>query len=141
MSCPYFYPVEARSGSPMLPLGELWAGECMAAPGAAQPPGQTCCNMGYARGRCNNFPEGDGPDAARFTISQFNHSRHEGSALGIQYVLERDHLPFAHGRLDYSTQAGGFAQAPPSGTLARQAQAYAESFLRRKKESGWKENQ
>jgi hypothetical protein len=135
MSCPYFYPVEARSGSPMLPLGELWAGECTAAPGAPYPPGQDCCNMGYARGHCHNFPDGDGPDAARFMISS-----HENSTIGILYVLERDHLPFAHGTLEYSCAAGGFLEAPPSGTLARQAQAYAESFLRRKKESGWKEN-
>ena len=112
----------------MLPLGEFWAGECRAMREAVQAAGHPGCNMGYARGSCAQFPVDDGPDAVRFTIC-----RHEGAAVGIQYVLERDHLPFAHGRLECPAQA-------ESEILARQAQAYVESYLRHKKENGWKEN-
>jgi hypothetical protein len=90
----------------------------------------TTCNLGYARGECARFPEGDGPDAVRFTISS-----HHGAVIGICYVVERDHHPFAHGRLEYSTAAAIFATPPETATLARQAQAYVESYLRRKKES------
>jgi hypothetical protein len=46
--------------------------------------------------------------------------------------VERDHHPFAHGRLDYSTQTGVFAERPAGEILERQAQAYAESYRRRK---------
>jgi hypothetical protein len=90
----------------------------------------TTCNLGYARGECARFPEGDGPDAVRFTISS-----HRGAVIGIGYVVERDHHPFAHGSLEYFTAAAIFATPPETATLARQAQAYVESYLRRKKES------
>jgi len=121
----------------MLPLGDWWTGVCHAVPDAPQDAGGigcdtsrgTTCNLGYARGECARFPEGDGPDAVRFTISS-----HEDSAIGLYYVVERDHHPFAHGRLVYSLAAAAFMTAPESATLARQAQAYVESYLRRKKE-------
>ena len=79
---------------------------------------------------CARFPEGDGPDAARFTVS-----RHENTVVGIDYVLERDHHPFANGRLEYSLASGAFLAPPESATLSRQAQAYVESYLRRREES------
>jgi hypothetical protein len=112
----------------MLPLGELWSGECRAVPGAPRTADHACCNMGYARGSCERFPEDAGPDAVRFSIC-----RHEGEAVSIQYVLERDHLPFAHGRLEHPA-------VTESELLTRQARAYVESYLRRKKENRCKEN-
>jgi hypothetical protein len=134
MACPYFYPVEARTGSAVLPLGDWWTGVCQAIPSAPyQTDGNACdtgCNLGYARGECDRFPEGDGPDAVRFTISS-----HENDRVGIYYTVERDHHPFAHGRLEYSTDIRAFRMPPESATLGRQAEAYVESYLRRKKES------
>jgi hypothetical protein len=138
MACPYFYPVEAREGSALLPLGDWWEGFCHAMPDAPNaeigaPRNRFCdtaCNLGYARGECARFPAGDGPDAVRFTVSS-----HRDAVIGICYVVERDHHPFADGRLEYSTTAAAFAIPPATATLARQAQAYVESYLRRKKES------
>ena len=122
----------------MLPLGEWWKGVCHAVPGAPQAEAgaaggsccDTTCNLGYPRGECARFPEGEGPDAVRFTISS-----HGSTAIGIYYVVERDHHPFAQGRLEYSPTVKAFATPPETATLARQAEAYVESFLRRKKES------
>jgi hypothetical protein len=133
MACPYFYPVELRgcqtTHDAILPLGGHWTGVCHALPGGPGKPDDVrlrpLCNLGYARGNCACFPEGDGPDAVRFTIF-----RDEGSAIGIWYVVERDHHPFAHGRLEYSAEAAAFAEPPASAILARQAQAYAESYRR-----------
>jgi hypothetical protein len=136
MACPYFYPVEGRAGSATLPLGGWWKGVCLAVPGAPQAEGEsngwcdTNCNLGYARGECARFPAGEGPDAVRFTISS-----HESTSIRIYYVVERDHYPLAHGRLEYSTARAGFATPPETATLERQAQAYVESYLRRKEES------
>ena len=121
----------------MLPLGDWWTGVCHAVPGTPQDAGGsgcdtsrgTTCNLGYARGECAQFPEGDGPDAVRFTISS-----HDGAAIGIYFVVERNHHPCAHGRLEYSLAAAAFLTPPESATLARQAQAYVESYVRRKKE-------
>ncbi len=136
MACPYFYPVEAIAGSALLPLGDCWKGLCRAVPDAPQPEadcGSACdtsCNFGYARGVCPRFPTGEGPDAVRFAISS-----HEGATVRIRYVVECDHHPFDHGRLEYSLASAAFVEAPRTATLARQAQAYVESYLRRRKES------
>ena len=114
--------------------GRASARQCPTRPAEAAAAGEsfcdTSCNLGYARGECASFPEGDGPDAVRFTVSS-----HEGAVIGISYVVERDHHPFAHGRLEYSTAAAVFVTPPETATLARQAQAYVESYLRRKEES------
>lgn len=88
------------------------------------------CNLGYARGLCPRFPAADpGPDAARFTLTQ-----DDGASLRIYYVLERDHRPFAHGPLEFTTAGGAFAESPAGGLTARQAAAYAASYLRSKSE-------
>ena len=128
MACPYFEPEERlplASGS----LGDLYAGRCRAdASGTHQPDERTVadrCNLGYARGFCPKFPTGDGPDTVRFCVS-----RREDSTLRVLYAMERDHWPYSSGSLDYSTASGAFLGAPPE-ALARLAQAYVRSYLRR----------
>jgi hypothetical protein len=118
----------------MLPLGESWSGFCRALPDEVHPVSDACCNLGYARGNCVRFPLGEGPDAVRFTIS-----RHESAGLRIYYVIERDHQPFAHGALEYSFAAACFTSPVEPETVARQAQAYVQSYLRRSKEPCSKE--
>ena len=111
----------------MLPLGDWWQGECRA--GGETEIDLAHCNMGYARGRCPRFPQDEGADAIRFTIS-----RHEETLLRIYYVAERDHHPFEQGPLEYSLTHHALVAPPSEAALARQAEAYAESYLRRKKE-------
>ena len=138
MACPYFYPIEPRARAAahdaMLPLGDSWAGVCRAIPDRPSPPDDAVvrplCNLGYARETCARFPSGDGPDAVRFTICADT-----GAAIGIHYVIERDHHPFAHGRLEYFAATGAFAKRPGGEILERQAQAYAESYRRRTSKS------
>jgi hypothetical protein len=140
MACPYFYPVEPQTSpgsAPRipLPLGDLWAGECRATPLHPCRPGdddlRPLCNFGYARGKCGHFPASPhGPDAVRFTISG-----DQGGLLRIYFVIERDHHPFAHGPLEYSTALGAFAAPPEGDNLERQACAYVESYFRHKVEA------
>jgi len=137
MACPYFYPVERHAGdlgpqSAILPLGDAWSGVCRAAPGLPWQPEEAqlrpLCSFGYARGRCDRFPQDDtGPDAVRFTISS-----DDGASIGLYYVMERDHHPFAHGPLQYSLAANRLLQPPSDETFARQAEAYVQSYLRRR---------
>jgi hypothetical protein len=136
MACPYFYPMAPRGRATgahdaMLPLGDAWAGVCRAVPDSVSTPDEgslrPLCNLGYARETCARFPAGDGPDAVRFTIS-----RDDGASVGVCYVVERDHHPFAHGRLVYSGAMGAFTERPGGEILERQAQAYVESYRRRK---------
>jgi hypothetical protein len=115
----------------MLPLGDEWTGVCRAAPEPKSQPDATTlhglCNLGYARGACGRFPEGDGPDAVRFTISS-----DDGATLRLYYVVEQNHHPFAHGPLEYSRIGAAFAEPPRDQTLCGQARAYVSSYLRRK---------
>lgn len=83
--------------------------------------------MGYARGRCARFPEGNGPDAVRFSVS-----RHCDGRVRIFWVRERDHHPFDHGTLEYSIAERVFTEAPADDAVPGQARAYIESYLRRK---------
>lgn len=140
MACPYFYPVERHPGdlgptSAILPLGDAWSGVCRAAPGlpreAEEAQLRPLCYFGYARGRCDRFPQDDtGPDAVRFTISS-----DDGASLGLYYVKERDHHPFAHGPLQYLLAGNRFLESPVGETFARQAEAYVQSYLRRRNEA------
>jgi len=111
----------------MLPLGGFWSGTCEAEPDINVPLDLLrCCNLGYARGQCARFNRDGDPDAVRFTISN-----DQADSVGVYYVIERDHAPFAHGRLEYSRASRSFQQNPPGDRLARQAHAYVESYLRR----------
>jgi hypothetical protein len=141
MSCPYFYPLEPRTSvgngqNARLPLGDFWTGQCRAVPLHPCQPDDAAlrplCNLGYARGNCPQFPAlPELPDAVRFTIAA-----DQGSLLQLYYVIERDHHPFAHGPLEYSTALGRFSSLPDRENFDRQALAYVESYLRRKTEAG-----
>ena len=119
MACPFFDPQEPISWAewpdpPLMPLGDPYHGICTA--GNAKPRVRECCNVGYARGVCPNFPGGDAPDAVRFGIVKL-----EGVVASIRYVAERDHHPFETG------VAGGDGET----LIERQAGAYLRSYLRR----------
>lgn len=139
MACPYFYPVERMAQAtgqktPPMPLGDAWSGVCRATPEGEWAPGpgdvQQLCNFGYARERCGRVPA-EGPDAVRFSIS---HDR--GGIVRIYWVMEKNHLPFAHGPLEYSRAASDFTAPHPDACIAQQARAYVASYLRRKGDSG-----
>jgi hypothetical protein len=137
VACPYFYPI--REPMPQLeamplPLGDAWRGVCRAAAGQQFEPEPATlvpfCHLGYARGRCAHFPQSDaGADAVRFAVD-----RESAAEIGLYYVFERDHHPFLHGRLSYSVTRGGFSEGPED-IMLRQAEAYIQSYLRRRDEA------
>jgi hypothetical protein len=113
-----------------MPLGDPYAGVCAAGEALAQVPDgrlRTCCNTGYARGACPNFPGGDAPDAVRFGIVQRN-----GGVATIQYVVERDHYPFDHGTLQL--REGAPPDSADGRLVERQARAFLYSYVRRASE-------
>ncbi|SRR5581483_2529284 len=136
MACPYFYPAEPMAGSgarhAMLPLGDIYCGECRA--DAVHPflPDHhvllSCCNLGYAH-ECRQFPANGGADAARFRIA-----RHSDASLRIDYVLEKNHHPLEHGALEYDVLADRFINGHTNAFVQRQAEAYLKSYLRRRGE-------
>ena len=134
MACPYFYPVARFENNPWavpprLPLGDAYSGECRA-PGAT-PPDESrmreICNLGYGRNRCDRFPAASNADAVRFHVSEDT-----GKLVRIQYVFERDCWPGESGFMEH--RAGSDFPGTPDPTLQRQAEAFLESYLRRRNE-------
>ena len=134
MACPYFYPVARFENSPWsipprLPLGDAFSGQCRA-PGSSAQPAEShvreVCNVGYGRHGCEHFPA-DGPaDAVRFHIA-----KDAGELIQIQYVFEKDCWPAERGALEW-IPARDLTIAARNETLRRQAQAFLESYLRRR---------
>ena len=135
MSCPCFCPRQPRTPSSgpenaLLPLGDAWAGVCLAQPEDPVPPDDATlplCNLGYARGACARFPADTGPDAVRFAIAH-----DDGRTLQIYYVLERGHYPLTHGQIEYRFTLEAFEPALPPAISRDQAQAYVTSYRRHK---------
>ena len=132
MACPFFYatnPAEPRGpGHPQMPLGDLYEGECRAAPEGYHPGPEelrNLCNLGYARTSCPRFPAGAGPDAVRFSVAS-----DAQETFQIRYVEEREHRPFAHGCLEYHVGLKKFVPPHADPLVNRLAEAYAEAYLR-----------
>jgi hypothetical protein len=83
------------------------------------------CNFGYAAHKCPRFPAASA-DAVRFAVAN-----DQNGLIRIQWVMEKDHLPFAHGRLEYSREQAAFLAPLSDSRLARQAEVYVHSYLRR----------
>ena len=89
---------------------------------------QDFCNQGYARGQCPHFPaQGNAPDAARFSVV-----RDRDNLVRIGWALEKDHHHFQHGTLEYCHEKSVFTVSYEDELIQCQAQAYLNSYLRRK---------
>ena len=135
MPCPFFLPCRCLDPGawvhpPRLPLGDPHAGACHAGPALPHEPPEAhqreLCNYGYARYRCSHFPDDAAADAVRFSIAS-----EAGGRLELIYVIEKDHAPVEHGRLIRLIEEGRWESLHTSELLARQAQAFVESHLRR----------
>jgi hypothetical protein len=132
--CPFFLPLRRvdESGrwehAPRWPLIDLYFGVCRAHPGEVIETDEAIqrdlCNCGYARGRCDRFPDDATADAVRFSVV----SEAEG-VLRIIWVVEREHVPVEHRELEYSVASGAFVEPPSSDIVLAQARAFVESYL------------
>lgn len=138
MACPFFFPIErfadkAWSKPPRLPLGDPYQGVCYVDPMREWRPDEAtlrqACNVGYVRQRCSRFPKDAAADAVRFSaLSETN------GTLNLYYVIEKNYTPLEHGPLEYSILERRFLRSHSSALVLKQAQAYVESYLRRKSE-------
>ena len=129
MACPFFAPsrrieITAWILPPRYPLGDLFSGTCHASPSnLTDGHEEEWCNCGYARGRCDRFPEG-APDAVRFSVTEDTPAR-----LSLVYVVEKDHAPVEHGTLEYLVAHARLDGPVISDILAEQARAFLECYL------------
>jgi hypothetical protein len=120
---------------PRLPLGDPCRGHCTTGLDTAAQPCldeiRKLCNLGYARGRCPRFPAAyDGADAIRFSIT-----RHEGDAVGLVCIFEKDYSPGRYSAMIYDTRAARFTTPMESPCLEAQARKFVDSYLNRKLKS------
>jgi hypothetical protein len=136
VACPFFKPLGPLEQGPWerpprLPLGDPYYGDCLANPSdpfaATESSQRELCNCGYARGRCEHFPDNSAGDAVRFSISDDARGR-----LQMVYVIEKDHVPIEHGPLEYAIERAAFAESQISAALETQASAFVMSYLRRR---------
>jgi len=138
MACPFFAPSRRLDLAgwvrpPRFPLGEPFGGACHALPSAIIEPPEArqreLCNYGYARGRCDCFPDGSAADAVRFSVTD-----ETPATLSIVYAVEKDHAPVEFGTLEYLIAEARLDGAPISDVLVQQARAFLESYLSRRAE-------
>jgi hypothetical protein len=113
--------------APRLPLLDKYRGVCRAAVDPLIPSDvhqDELCNRGYAGRRCDHFPHGSA-DAARFSVVA-----DRGSSLSLVYILEKDHLPDQHGKLEYWI-AESRLEGEGTSLLHAQARAFVQGYLRR----------
>lgn len=118
MACPLFLPA-----SPLAPRTDLHDGACAAEPGTtiSEDVLRTCCNRGYARGKCARAAQAEA-DAFRFLIK----ASRDG-VIDVAWSSERNHHPVAVGVL----QLSGPPDTTESGPLECQARAYAAAYFHR----------
>lgn len=128
MACPYFVPMQRLADNQLveswkMPLGGVFAGECRVTGVEPWRPGEerlrSCCNTGYAAGRCDRFPADAVADIVRWLMVE----EWDGGAR-LRYVFEKDHHPAGQGLIDLPSQ--------DDIALAAQAQSYFKSYLERK---------
>jgi hypothetical protein len=135
VACPFFFPT-VKSDSiawafpARLPLGSGYCGTCHAAGSEAVPAESELrdfCNLGYSDG-CSRLPQERRADCVRFAVAVDN-----GATISLHYVLERDHAPVEHGRLEFNCESRVWAAQASDLVLQSQAEAYLKSYLERRR--------
>lgn len=135
MACPFFRPaarleVDLWPHRQRLPLGDGFCGTCQAPGHQGQEPAEQqlkdFCNLGYAR-QCSWLPQERVADAVRFAVA-----RDFGSSITLHYVLERDHAPVEHGKLEYQVASATWSCGHAEETIQAMADAYMRAYLTRR---------
>jgi hypothetical protein len=134
LACPFFSPVHrvdniALPHPERLPLGAAWHGSC-AAPGQADAllsnEELQECNVGYAK-KCPRLPKERSADAIRFGVSSDS-----GEAISVQFVVESQYLPVAHGLLQYDPREKKWTSEHPEPLAQKLAEAFLQSYVERR---------
>lgn len=133
MACPLFVPTEraddlAFPHPPRLPLGASWRGAC-SAPGHEQTAlgniELESCNLGYAK-KCSRLPKERSCDAVRFAVA-----KDSTEAISLQFVLETEYLPTAHGILQFDRSSGDWTVKHSDDRIQKMAQCFLQSYIER----------
>jgi hypothetical protein len=125
-----------------LPLGGGWSGHCTAPGHEGESPAQhileALCNLGYASS-CSWAPPERAWDAVRFAVSARSDSvAHESGknagadgparVLRLRYVCERNHLPVAHGDLEFDLTRSAWLRRHDDARLQKMAECFLDAY-------------
>jgi hypothetical protein len=150
LACPYFMPLERlENGSwphpARLPLGAGWRGHCTAPGHEGKLPShdilEAFCNLGYASG-CTWAPAERAWDAVRFAVlapSEIGKRRDSGQPVAspsadiirVRYVCERNHLPVAHGDLEFNLTQASWVRRHDDLRVQKMAECFLDSYLKK----------
>lgn len=134
MACPFFSPTHrvddiALPHPTRLPLGAAWHGSCAATDHADAPLTNVeleSCNLGYAK-HCPRLPKDRHGDAIRFGVSNDS-----GEMISVQFVIESEYLPLAHGLLQYDSRTMTWIVEHPQPRAQKLAAAFLQTYIERR---------
>lgn len=146
MACPYFMPLQKLENGnwphpSRLPLGAGWCGQCTAPGHEGEVPAQDIleafCNLGYAD-CCAWAPRERVWDAVRFAVAPPDGKHAEkasappASVLRLRFVCERNHLPVAHGDLEFDLPSASWLRMHADPRIQKMAECFLQSYLQKK---------
>jgi len=132
MPCPYFVPtspVARIEPGGRFPLIDAFFGDCHATEMPAPAPDGMlipCCNHGYSRAECPNFPPEDDRSALRYSIV-----RRSPEFLDFVVIIERGYTPVTWQTIRYCIESGELESACVDRVIQAQALAFSKAYLRR----------
>lgn len=133
MPCPYFAPAspvpQLESTGGRLPLIDAFFGDCHATEIPSPAPAGIlipCCNHGYSRAECPNFPAADDRSALRYSVV-----RRSPEFLDLVVIVERGYTPVTWQAVRYFIESGLLEPACPDICTQAQALAFSKAYLGR----------
>lgn len=85
-----------------------------------------CCNHGYSREVCPNFPAADDRSALRYSVIH-----RSAECLELLVIVERGYAPVSWQPVRYFIQSGVLEPPMPHACTQAQALAFSQAYLRR----------
>jgi hypothetical protein len=133
MPCPYFAPRAALPQAELtggrFPLIDAFLGDCHAMEGASAAPAEMlvrCCNHGYSRAECPNFPAADDRSSLRYSVIQ-----RSPEFLDLMIIVERGYTPVTWRGIRYCIESGLLEPPCEDACTRAQALAFSKAYLGR----------
>ncbi|MGA8025795.1 MAG: hypothetical protein WB992_01530 [Bryobacteraceae bacterium] len=133
MPCPYFEPqrivMHPQHPGGRLPLISEYEGACHADGSPVPVPLSLrfrCCNHGYSRGSCDQFPADEARSSLRYSIVQRTET-----TLEVLYVEEQDYAPLRWHAIQYFLDGERLMPEVPDVCARAQVLAFCRSYVKR----------
>ncbi|MGH9655145.1 MAG: hypothetical protein ACRD6B_16965 [Bryobacteraceae bacterium] len=129
MPCPYFEPLKPVPNAEVrLPLLSEFDGRCHAGADAAAVPEalRFRCNLGYSRGLCHRFPDGERRSCLRYHVSG-----RTASTLHVLCIEEQNYAPSRWYQVEYPIAADRLEPEIEDVSVRAQVLTFCRTYLER----------